>query len=341
VSDAATPALASDDMQNDDGVLGMPGTDAPPVLDVAPACGSGAVVMGSRCSAQARRLITEQADVYALSATASHLYAATWGGLSRVELSGGTVEELRDEYTTLVVADDRRFFWADSSSELYVQVDDGESELFLPTHSSIEAVSQDDDAIFAITDGYLMRVTKESRAVELLIDGTSGTNGLHWSETAVDDEHVYFISFADELALERIRKDGTERVLLASGIVNAMDRQWLLVDDSHVYLSGAYNGLLRVPVTGGEPERLPRIHEHDWPDPVMTQDDACIYYADGASIYCLVKADCTTELVHTVPEGGVTALTMRGSELYFGVIADGPAVAPKGWVGSLSCAQDD
>jgi hypothetical protein len=311
---------------------------APPVRDISALCGGGPPVMGSRCSVTSTELLTELPDIYQLSATTDQLYVAAWDGIHRVQLSDGTIEQLYDEYTTRVLAEDERFYWVDEKSlGLNVQSDDGPSAEFLPTHSNIDGLSQDDGAIYALTDGFVFRVPKETEEPQPLVDGTGVMQALHWSGLAVDDEHVYFISYPGDLVLERIGKDGKGRMGLSAGLGGAMDRQSLLVDDRHVYLAGSFGGLQRVPVIGGEAELLGRVYNHGTADPLVAQDDDCLYYADLGIIYCLSKTECTTEIVYTADEGVINALTMHGSELYFGVYVDAPAATPKGWVGSLQC----
>ena len=334
-----TPSDGDEAPSEDPGVFLDPmlAPSVPPVVpEITPTCGSERLMVAPRCGNEPEVLITGLSDVYDLSVTDDHIYTATWGGIFRVPRAGGMRETLVDEFTSRVLADAERFFWNASSGEVFVQRETEEASSFLPTHSSVDGIEQDEDALFALTDGYLLRVPKDTGEAQILVDGTDGMTSLHWSGTALDDEHVYFVSYSTQLALERIGKDGTDRELLLADFGGAMDRTWLLVDDAYVYYASINGSLKRVPLDGGEPQQLSYSDEFA-SDLVMTADDECLYYADGPNIYCLAKDTCTTELVHSADEGSIMALAMHDGDLYFGVTVDGPAAAPQGWVGRLPC----
>jgi hypothetical protein len=170
-----------------------------------------------------------------------------------------------------------------------------------------------------------------------LVAGDSETP-LHWSGTAVDDEFVYFVSYeaqADELDLERVRKDGSGRERIASNISQLMQVVTLLVDERHVYIASDY-AIARVAITGGMVEPVASLGE-GFMEPAVTQDDHCLYYSTDEAVLCYSKSDGSRQRV--LPHAA-RVLRVHGSHLYLAVTNTGPAFDPNGWIGRVRCAED-
>jgi hypothetical protein len=317
---------------NPDG--GSPGAMSAPPARTEP---RAALADRAECSDTASEIITGIDEIYGLAVTSTKVYAATYDGVARSGRDGGTKDLVVADYVPRILADEQNLFWSSGNLDLNVWSEDGTSSVFLPSHGAIEGISQDDDSIYAISDGFLVRVSKQTKAVSMLVDGS--TTPLHWSGTAVDAEHVYFVSYSADgnPLLERIGKDGNGREQLAVDITGLMQPVTLLVDSSYVYIAGN-SGLSRVPVAGGHPEILAGLTDASFGQEVpIAQDDSCIYYTSGSALLCLSKADGSQERVLSVDGGTIRALAKNGSDLYLGVYVDGPAFDKKSWVGRVQC----
>lgn len=291
----------------------------------------------SECSDTASEIITGIDEIYGLAVTSTNVYVGTYDGVLRTGRDGGMGDLVLAQYVPRILADEHNLFWSSSSLDLNVQTEDGTSSVLLPSHGAIEGVSQDEDSIYAISDGYLVRVSKRTRAVTMLVDGT--TTPLHWSGTAADAAFVYFVSYPAQgnPMLERIGKDGTGREQLAADVTDAMVPVQLLVDTRYVYIAG-YDKVSRVPVGGGTPETIATLSSASYGQELpLAQDESCIYYASDSALICLSKAGGSSELVLSVEEGTIRALAKSGSDLYFGVYVSGPAFDKKSWIGRVLC----
>jgi hypothetical protein len=337
-------------MQNGD-MFGNAGAAEPGVVIMEPApgimqpaaTGMDPVDLDDRieCSDEAIVLLDELDEIYGLAVTSSSLYAGTYTGVLRSTHDGADRTLVVDEFVQRVLADEQWLYWGTGSLDLNVQGADGESEPLLRSHGSIEGVSQDQDAIYALSDGYLVRIDKTTRQVEPLVDGTR-TTPLHWSGTAVDEDFVYFVSYGDAgTDLERVRKDGSTRELVTAQVGQLMEVLTLLVDEGYVYVASQY-GIRRVLASGGGMiEPVSRTSKDFGYGHAMAVDADCLYYIVSNSLLCWSKAKRSAEHVFTVVEGNLTALAVRGPDLFIGASNTGPAFAPNGWIGRLQCMPED
>lgn len=293
----------------------------------------------SPCSKDTTKILTGFDDLYGLAVTTSDVYVGATDGVVRSDHDGNDMVQVVDQQAARILADDDHLFWSTNSLDLNVQGHDNVSSVLLPSHGAIDGVSQDADAVYAISDGYLVSVSKATHEVTELVEGTA-ERPLHWSGTAVDDEYVYFISYeetGDSVDLERVRKtDGSKRERLASNVTQIMVPVQLMVDATSVYIGG-YGLITRVPVAGGDPVTIATLSASFGLDAVIAQDDVCVFYADDDKVMCVSKTDGTLSTVLSVDEGNVARLATHGSDLYFGVYVSGPAFDKQSWVGRLSC----
>jgi len=291
----------------------------------------------SGCENRPTVLLDGLDEIYALAVTEHNLYAATYVGVLNSGVDGGTSGVIVDQFVEVILADDQALYWTDGT-DLHAQGPDGVYTVFLPSHGTIGGFSQDADAVYALADGYLVRVDKATRAVQPLAEQTNEAI-LHWSGTVVDADHVYFVTYTEQgvVNLERIGKDGSGRDLVATNVAGLMEVLTLLIDDEYVYMGSTFGAISRVRKTGGTVEPLVLVDNFTGRDPPMAADAECLYYVSGDKVLCFSKADRSIKRVATVTEGRLSALAMHGTDLYIGAGNTGAAFDLNGWIGRVSC----
>jgi hypothetical protein len=316
-----------------------PGTEA---MEPYPPDGS-AIEDWPLCDDRATVLVTGLNAVTAIGVNQDSIYSATEGEVRRTLLDGSEDYLYLEQYVPRLLVDDDAVYWSSSSYDLNVRQGDADSSVLLPSHGAIEGVSQDADAIYAIADGNLVRVDKRSRAITTLAAGTSEV-ALHWSGTAVDDDYVFFVSYRGDADpdLERVRKDGSDRRMIYTGITTLMEPVTLLVErgvTGYVYAARARD--LRRVSKRGEGSIMQSnvwlLQFHDFVEPVVAQDDACVYYGSYDSVVCFSKEDANTYLVLSTGNGHINALSVVGEDLYIGVASARQPIGANSWVGRVHC----
>jgi hypothetical protein len=293
--------------------------------------------------------------IESLAVNATQVYVSTDNGIVRSDRDGADRKRISDLRSPEIVADERALYWIDDMNLQATSIAGESTTAFAPVNQ-LEGLSQDADWIYAVAGSELVHIAKSGTGATALVGPKNGVT-VDRSRTANDDSFVYFVTGSPSLGrfdLERVRKDGSERERLATNITDITDfvmAAQLLVDENYVYIAGD-GEISRVPVTGGEVERIVEGLAGLALPPPTAQDGHCLYYGDdgyfgheghdeAATLKCISKSDGSLHTLFSLRSGRIVELAMAGDELYFGVTVERtfsiPTIDGPDWVGRLTC----